>query len=150
MDHHTSAAKSGGSVRWPWYFRFAHAACCAVLHIVHVAFGGCFPHQQNSHVLITCWSHDCFKFRHVFFGKLANQVLQLRNVVYNNKMYFLFFSTNTIFFLNYFLGSIEGTLAYYSLEPESLFSVLWRRRRGRAKWRVLLTKGGVGSWCRLP
>jgi len=51
----------------------------------------------------------------------------------------------SIFFLNYFLGSIEGTLAYYSLEPESLFSVLWRRRRGRVKWRVLLTKGGVGS-----
>src|SRR5580658_3184757 len=46
-----------------------------------------------------------------------------------------------IIFKNCLRVSIEGTLAYYSSESESLFFVLWRRRGGRGKWRDLLTKG---------
>ena len=48
-------------------------------------------------MLVTCWSHDCLKFEHVLFLKLTSEVVQLRNVIYNNKKYFALFSTNITF-----------------------------------------------------
>ena len=57
---------------------------------------------KKSHMLITCWSHvDHMTVPnpgHVFFQNFASEVLQLRNIVYNNKKYFVFFSMNINFF----------------------------------------------------
>jgi hypothetical protein len=54
--------------------------------------------QGNGHMLITCWSHDCFKSGHVFFRNLASEVLRFRNIDCNNKKNFLLFSANTNLF----------------------------------------------------
>ena len=91
--------------------------------------------------MVTCWSHDCLKFEHVLFRKLTSEVIQLKNIIYNNKKFFSHFSTNINFFLNYFLRSIQGTPTYHSQQPKAQFSVLWWRREREQNWRVLLTKG---------
>ena len=39
--------------------------------------------------MVTCWSHDCLKFEHVLFQKLTSEVVQLKNIIYNNKKFFL-------------------------------------------------------------
>jgi hypothetical protein len=64
-------------------------------------FGGAFLalwRQSNGHMLITCWSRDCFKYGHVFFQDLASEVLRFRNIDCNNKKKFLLFSANTNLF----------------------------------------------------
>ena len=49
--------------------------------------------------MVTCWSRDCLKFEHVLFRKLTSEVIQLKNIIYNNKKFFSHFSTNINFFL---------------------------------------------------
>jgi hypothetical protein len=64
--------------------------------------------KHNSHVLVTCWSYDSLKSRNIFFRKFASEVLQRRNVVYSNKIYFLYFSTNINFFFKLLFEAFRG------------------------------------------
>jgi hypothetical protein len=53
--------------------------------------------KNTSHMLVTCWSRDHSNPNMYFFRKLASKVLQVRNALYNNKIYFVVFSTNINF-----------------------------------------------------
>jgi len=101
-----------------------------------VAFGG---------VSITLWAarNDTKQSRvdHVTVSNLdgeKNKDLPVKSYTFKitfKTIKYILSSTQAIlyFFKNYLLRFMKGTLVYYSLEPESPFLLLRRRRSGRGK-----------------
>jgi hypothetical protein len=81
----------------PWVYPYPchslFAAFDGILHCLRWEYN-----SHNSHMVVMWWSHDHFKSKHVFFQKVTSEILQLRKVVYNNNIYFVFFTTSINFF----------------------------------------------------
>jgi len=82
------------------------------------------------HMLITCWSRDCFKSWQRKLKKLPVKSYW-QEKQFTTKFIFSSSQPILIFFTNYFLRFIEGALVYHSLKLKFLIYVLWRRRRVR-------------------